>query len=263
MDGAGGPHPGLLIVNADDWGYDAPTTDATLECFDAGTITSATGMVWMADSERAAAIAVERGLPIGLHVNLNERFTGRDVPEPVRERQARVVRWFRRFRLRRWVYDPTMRGEVDRCIADQLGRFRELYGREPTHFDGHRHVQVCPNVFLSSALPRGATLRTTLDLPPLKRSPGALARSLRQRAIAARFRSTDFFFDIRGVHPSVDPHDRLSLARAATVEVMAHPGMPVELEMLGADEWAAALARVRLGSYEDMTVAARVASAAR
>src|SRR3954453_13590156 len=182
---AGGSSSGLLIVNADDWGYDAPTTDATVACFESETITSATGMVWMADSERAAAIAAERDLPIGLHVNLNEGFTGHGVPEPVRARQARVVHWFRRFRLRRWVYDPTMRGEIDNCIADQLERFRELYGREPTHFDGHRHVQVSPNVFLSSALPRGASLRNTLDLPPLKRSPGALARSLRQRAIAA------------------------------------------------------------------------------
>src|SRR3954447_22455684 len=121
----------MLIVNADDWGYDVPTTDATLACFEAGTITSATGMVWMADSERAAAIAVERDLPIGLHINLDEPFTAPDVPTEVREVQARVVRRFARFRLKRWVYDPAARADIDLCIADQLDRFRQLYGRQP------------------------------------------------------------------------------------------------------------------------------------
>lgn len=242
----------MLIVNADDWGYDRPTTDATLRCFEEGTITSATAMVWMADSERAAAIAAERGLPIGLHINLDEPFSGPDVPDDVRELQARVVGWFARFRTRRWVYDPAARGQIDRCIAQQLDRFREVYGREPTHFDGHRHVHVCPNVFMSRALPRGAKLRNTMDRFPLERSPAAVARSVRQRAIGRRFRSTDLFFDIRAVHPPADPRNRLRLAESASVEVMAHPGMPFELGILRSDEWREALAGCAVGSFADL-----------
>jgi hypothetical protein len=48
---------GLLIVNADDWGGSEATTDAILATFEAGRITSTSGMVHMPDSDRAAEIA--------------------------------------------------------------------------------------------------------------------------------------------------------------------------------------------------------------
>ena len=42
------------MINADDWGRDARTTDRILECFQHGVLSSASGMVFMEDSERAA-----------------------------------------------------------------------------------------------------------------------------------------------------------------------------------------------------------------
>jgi len=48
---------GCLIIDADDWGRDARTTDRTFECFRNGALSSASGMVFMQDSERAANIA--------------------------------------------------------------------------------------------------------------------------------------------------------------------------------------------------------------
>src|SRR5258708_25144263 len=58
---------GVLIVNADDWGRDYETTARTLECALHGTISSVSAMVFMQGSERAAAIARERGIDAGLH----------------------------------------------------------------------------------------------------------------------------------------------------------------------------------------------------
>src|ERR1700674_3520796 len=60
---------GLLIINADDWGRDYETTARTLECALRGTISSVSAMVFMQGSEQAAAIALERGIDAGLHLN--------------------------------------------------------------------------------------------------------------------------------------------------------------------------------------------------
>ena len=57
---------GALVINADDWGRDRDTTDHTLECIRAGSVSSVSAMVFMEDSEGAAARAREQG--IGRHV---------------------------------------------------------------------------------------------------------------------------------------------------------------------------------------------------
>ena len=67
----------MLIINADDFGRSVAETDAALRCYIAGRITSVSAMVFMADSERAAELAKENELDVGLHLNFTERFTGR------------------------------------------------------------------------------------------------------------------------------------------------------------------------------------------
>jgi len=56
---------GCLIINADDWGRDDRTTNRILEYFQRRVLSSASGMVFMEDSERAANIAQDQGLDIG------------------------------------------------------------------------------------------------------------------------------------------------------------------------------------------------------
>ena len=50
----------MLIINADDFGRSVGETNAALECYIAGRITSVSAMVFMADSERAAELALSR-----------------------------------------------------------------------------------------------------------------------------------------------------------------------------------------------------------
>jgi predicted glycoside hydrolase/deacetylase ChbG (UPF0249 family) len=65
---------GALIINADDWGRSRETTDRTLECWERGSISSVSAMVFMEDSVRAAALARERGIDTGLHLNFTTPF---------------------------------------------------------------------------------------------------------------------------------------------------------------------------------------------
>jgi chitin disaccharide deacetylase len=76
---------GSLIVNADDWGRNRDTTARMLECALCGALSSVSAMVFMEDSERAAAIARERGIDVGLHVNLTEPFTAPGTPARLAE----------------------------------------------------------------------------------------------------------------------------------------------------------------------------------
>lgn len=249
---------GLLIVTADDVGRDAYATDNTLECLRAGRITSASAMVYMKDSDRASILAREARLPAGLHINVSEAFTDPATPPQVRARQARLVRRFgsdRGRQLRRWSYDPLIRADVEACIVDQIERFSELYGAFPSNVDGHQHVHLCPNVFLARSLPSGMRMRRTLDTYPLKRSPHAVARALRERMIARRFAGTDYFFDIAEVDPrrGCGPAAAgLRLADRASVEVMTHPGFNCERECLMSPEWEQALRGRVLGSFADL-----------
>jgi predicted glycoside hydrolase/deacetylase ChbG (UPF0249 family) len=250
---------GLLIVNADDWGGEERSTDAIHEAFRGGLVTSTTAMVYMDDSDRAASIARAAGLPVGLHLNLTQPFTDPATPAPVRERQLRLTEDFAGHgkdghpgvaSWRRWVYDPRLRSAVAAVLTDQLERFEALYGGPPTHFDGHNYVDVCPNVFLSSALPKGSKMRNSLDRYPLGKGAMALARTVRQAARDRRFDSTRYVVHITDLDLPDDP--RLQLAADDSIEVVTHPDHAPEMDRLKSETWDSCLARFRTGSFADL-----------
>jgi chitin disaccharide deacetylase len=112
----------LLVVNADDLGYSDGVNRGIFEAHERGIVTSASLMI----HRRAAAAAAAQlppGLGVGLHVDLGEwEFDGANW----HANGARV--------------DERDRTAVSREVRDQLDRFRELTGREPTHLDSHQHV---------------------------------------------------------------------------------------------------------------------------
>jgi predicted glycoside hydrolase/deacetylase ChbG (UPF0249 family) len=254
---------GLLVVNADDWGGSEATTDAILDTFEAGRITSTSGMVYMPDSGRAAELAGRAGLPVGLHINLTEPFPDPSTPTHVRERQRRVAARLGgagrdghpgTARLRKWLYDPAIRADVDQAIADQLERFEALYGRAPTHFDGHNYVDLCPNVFLSRSIPADSAMRNSLDCYPLERSALGVIRALRQRLRSRRLRSTRYLLHIAQLRleQTETPDSRLRLARDVPVEVMGHPDDEAELAAFMSPAWERVMGEHRLGSFADL-----------
>ena len=245
----------MLIVNADDLGRTEHETDATLACWHARAISSATHMVWMDDSDRAAALAREAGLPTGLHLNLIQAYTGRDAGPEARERQRRLADHLggRRPGTNQLLYEPRLRATVDGVIRDQLARFRESFGAEPTHVDSHHHAHLAPTVLLSRSLAAGTRVRRGLRFRPGERS--ALERALRESRhalMSRRFRCTDWFLDIRDMHPALGGaglESKLAMAASGSVEVMVHPGVPTELELLLGEEWRRIAAELRARSY--------------
>jgi chitin disaccharide deacetylase len=219
---AGGP---ALIINADDWGRDYGTTERTLSCIRCGTVSSVSAMVFMEDSERAAAIARETGIDTGLHLNLTTPFPARICPPALVQRQSEIVRYFGRHRrLGRVMFHPGLVKSFEYVVAAQLDEYLRLYGARPERIDGHHHMHLCPNVLLAGLLPPGSIVRRNHSFQPGEKGwYNRLYRRAVDGALARRHRLTDLFF-------SLDPFDVpgrmeriFSLAGRYVVELATHP----------------------------------------
>jgi predicted glycoside hydrolase/deacetylase ChbG (UPF0249 family) len=114
----------LLVVNADDFGRTRGINRGVIRAHEEGIVTSASLMVrWPAAAEAASYARLRPELGVGLHLDLGE--------------------W--RFEAGEWQATYEVRGAQDnpnRAIAEQIARFRELVGRDPTHLDSHQHVHL-------------------------------------------------------------------------------------------------------------------------
>jgi len=249
----------MLIVNADDFGASRSASDPVVELFGERLVSSASAMVRMPDSGRAASLAREREMPIGLHLNLTLPFTDTDVPEPVRERQRRLTEMLGRESWREGGHETPDAQLLADVIADQLECFRESFG-EPTHLDGHHHVHVHPAVL--EQLPSELPIRPILSVPA--RVEAGAGANPREQELRRRFLCPDLCFAFEHVHPALggDGLKALDHAHRGSLEIMVHPQRESERIQLMSAEWRAALSRLTVGSYADLARAGgRVAPA--
>src|SRR5260221_13625106 len=186
----------MIIINADDWGRSKAETDAAYACFRNGRITSVTAMVFMADSERAAELAKESNLDFGLHLNLSQKYNGK-FPASVAKAQERVVKFLTRSKYSVLIYHPGLRTAFREVYDHQWEEIVRLYGKPPSHVDGHQHRHLCANVLFDSIIPRGQKVRRNFSFWPGEK--GLLNRSYRSmvdRWLARKYSLTDFFFSL-------------------------------------------------------------------
>jgi hypothetical protein len=215
---------GCLIINADDWGRDARTTDRTFECFQHGGLSSASGMVFMQDSARAASIATEQGLDIGLHLNLTAPFSAPEVPTRLATHHQKVREYLCAHRFARLLYNPGLANSVEYAVARQLEEFSRLYGRTPDRIDGHHHMHLSANVLLQGLLPSRTIVRRHFSYEPGEKMVRNSVFRLYSRALlGGRYRVMDFFFSLPPFAPAVRMQRMFNLARRFNVEVETHP----------------------------------------
>jgi chitin disaccharide deacetylase len=215
---------GGLIVNADDWGRDAKTTDRILECVLCGAVSSASAMVFMEDSERAAALARARGIDVGLHLNFTSFFSASDCPPRLAEHQRRLSRYLRANRLAQVVFHPGLAGAFKHVVAAQLEEFRRLYGAEPDRIDGHHHMHLCANVLLGELMPEGTLVRRNFSFVPGEKSwMNRFYRKSVDRRLKRRHRLVDHLFSLAPIEPADRLQRIISLAQHSVVELETHP----------------------------------------
>jgi hypothetical protein len=241
-------HEGLLIVNADDWGRDRQTTDRTLDCIVHGSVSAVSAMVFMEDSDRAAALALEHGVDAGLHLNFTSPLTARSIPRGIAEEQQAITRYLKGHRLAQLVFNPSLVKPFRNVVAAQIDEFRRLYGRDPERLDGHHHMHLSANVLLQGLLPPGTVVRRNFSFQSSEK--GIVNRTYRacvDRMLVRRHRLVDYLFNLVPLAPSSRLQRIFALARHHVIELETHPVLPEEFRFLMGSEMLECAKGVRIG----------------
>jgi predicted glycoside hydrolase/deacetylase ChbG (UPF0249 family) len=202
--------PKKLIVNADDLGRTEGINDGIFEAHRNGVVTSATLMVNYAAARAVPGMSANNpGLGVGLHVAL----TGGPSASPP-EQIPSLVDANGHLPPKP---DGLRNARPEHVLAEaraQLKRFREIMGREPTHFDSHHHSHRLPAVF--EAL---VTLAWETGLPV--RNPSGDPAPLRRENIATTDSFVESFYD-QGV-TLAHLLAILDALQPGTTELMCHP----------------------------------------
>ena len=235
----------MIIVNADDFGRSRAETDAVVACHKAHRITSTTAMVFMEDSERAAEAAMGLAIDTGLHLNLSQGFTGARVTDGVRRSHDRIVSFLRSSKYAVVVYNPFLRRQFRDVVKAQIEEFARLYGKLPSHMDGHQHLHLCTNLLVDKCIPAGCRVRRNFSFWPGEKS--TLNRYYRRGvdAILARdYSLVDYFFGLEDSLRTGRLERVFRLAESTTVELMTHPVNPGEFQYLMSDAYVDRLCRL-------------------
>jgi|ERR1051325_2773930 predicted glycoside hydrolase/deacetylase ChbG (UPF0249 family) len=246
----------MLIINADDLGRDDEATDSAMECFHSGRITSASFMVFMADSRRAAELAKKAGIETGLHLNFTEKFTAPDCPPQVLKYQERIRRFLKPRKRTHILYYPFLRRDFRLVIEAQFQEFRRLLGQAPSHFDGHQHMHLSTNILAEKLIPPGQKVRRNFSCLSGD-NPGGLFKRTYLKAVDAflsrNYLLTDYFFSLSDRRKLEIEHKRiervLRLAGNSNVELMVHPQKQAERRFLLGQEFNRLLEGVTIGTH--------------
>jgi hypothetical protein len=190
-------------------------------------------MVFMEDSERAATLALERGIDAGLHLNFTTAFSAQSCPPSLARHQQAIANRLLPHRLAQVLFYPGLMSSFEYVVQAQIEEYCRLYGASPERVDGHHHMHLCANVLWGKLLPAGTVVRRNFSFQPGEKGLGnRLYRKVVDRTLAARHRLVDFLFSL----PPLEPGSRLqrisSMARKSVVELETHPVNPEEYRFL-------------------------------
>lgn len=224
-----------ILLHADDFGASADTVRATIECFDAGALTSASIMPAMPATAEAIAFArAHSALDVGVHLT----FVGEGDERPLSDPGdiPGLVDDDGRFLATRTIRLRALAGrlpvdQIEREVAAQIAAVRDE-GVEISHVDSHRHVHKLPSFreALTRALPAFGIhrVRAVQDvyLRKPRRSPTYWLGGRWQRALGRSFTTTDHMYmptsagDVEWEQPLAE----ITRGLEGTLEVGVHPG---------------------------------------
>jgi predicted glycoside hydrolase/deacetylase ChbG (UPF0249 family) len=207
-------------------------------------------MVFMEDSERAAELAKDTGIDTGLHLNFTQRFARRCHPPRAAEQQEQIVRFLTKNKFSQLFYHPYLRKQFHYVFRAQVDEFAALYGKSPSHFDGHHHMHLCANMLFDKIIPTGEKVRRSFSFLPRQKSRlNGAYRWIVAKWIRRRYQTTDFLFALPDCIRFEGFDQVVQLAKRANVELETHPEKLAESEWLASDACARMRALVETGSY--------------
>jgi chitin disaccharide deacetylase len=228
---------GGLIVNADDWGRSEEITNKQFDCLRCGAVSSVSAMVFMPDSERAAAMAREHGVDAGLHLNFTSAFLAANCPPRLLEQQRAVAHFLAGSPFARGLYNPFLARAFEYVVKAQIEEYARLYGRAPERLDGHHHMHLAANVLLGGLLPKGKIVRRHFSHEPREKAlRHHVFRAATDALLKRRYRVIDYFFPLIPVDIPARMERIFALAGSSTVEIETHPVNPEEYKFLAGGE---------------------------
>lgn len=258
-----------IIVNADDFGYDPDSVQATIECFRAGALTSATIMPRMPATDLAIGFA--RANPqhaYGVHLT----FVRDTLESPLAD--PRLIpalldgdgNFLPSHQLRlKALAGRVPAGQISAEISAQIERLLDS-GVALSHVDSHGHlhkfkpfVQALAATLPKYGLCRVRNVQNQYTVTPLK-SPTYWMGTLWRRRIMAHFVTTPHFFMGTNASDPLWMEKLLARPLQGVLEVGFHPGGPLNAERWRNAERQACLAfavqarqrGARLISWKDM-----------
>lgn len=227
----------MLKVNADDYGRDFATSRSIIDCFREGRIDSASFMVFMEDSARAAEAAEAEHLPLGLHLNYTEPYSEKNMIQRQSGDQKKVIQYLKDRKYNQLLYSPRLKKSFRSVTENQIREFHRLCQKSPLHVDGHNHMHLCANVFFDRLIERGTVLRRNFTFTPKEKS--ALNRFYRYAydwLLGKQYEISEYFFSIELLDRK-RLEEVVILSEKHSVELEVHPSRPEEFSFLMSDEW--------------------------
>jgi len=243
----------MLIINADDFGRSRLATDRILSCFKQDRVTSTSAMVFMEDSQRAAALAKEYNLDVGLHFNFTQELT-QPAPESLLfDYHTRVRKYLTANGYNFLIYNPAIFKQVEYVYKAQIEEFERLYGASPSHIDGHHHMHLCANLLIGNLIPKGRKVRRNFTFARGEKSfPNRMYRAAIDKWLSKRYIITDYLFSLPELIKSGRLAQALDLAKNSCVEFEAHPELNGDFEWLMGDTYSQATSTLKKGTYRQL-----------
>jgi predicted glycoside hydrolase/deacetylase ChbG (UPF0249 family) len=240
----------MLIINADDFGRNRAATDSAITCHGRKSITSASAMVFMADSRRAAELAASAGLETGLHLNLTLPLDGPDIAPRIKKHHATVSRYLCRGKWAQVIYNPFLHNSVEYTFKAQDEEYRRLYGQPPIKIDGHSHMHLCMNMIIGHIIPSGLRIRRSFTFGRGEKSFfNRFYRRQIDKWLIRHHLCTDSFFSIEPVSDRGRVNKIVHLAFSCIVELMVHPADAIQFEYMMSSEFLTLIQNAPKGSY--------------
>jgi predicted glycoside hydrolase/deacetylase ChbG (UPF0249 family) len=233
-----------LIINADDYGKDIPTTQAILDAFSKGLCSSITIIPTGEAYEEAIALAADNNIfeRIGLHINLME---GKPLTEPIRllenfcDKEGAFNSSFHKNRaVRLEGFSRVEKEAVALEIRAQIEKCRKS-GLKLTHVDSHYHVhtrwevwQVAKPLLREYGLTKVRISRNCGEKTSLTKL--VYKYWYNKRLNRAGFKTVDYFGSAKDVACLFSEKPQI-ISSEDVVEVMIHPLYKTAEELLDLD----------------------------
>jgi chitin disaccharide deacetylase len=243
----------MLIINADDLGFNRFVTDRILACYENRRISSASAMVFMADSERSAELALNSGLDVGLHLNFTDRFTAGNRSSILHEYQQHISDFLLKNKYYLVLYNPFLRRHFEYIYRRQYEEFIRLYERVPAHVNGHHHMHLCTNILIDKLIPIMSKVRKSFSFYPSERGyANWFYRYAVDFILKRRYVCTDYFFSISPIHQFERFRNIVELSQSFNVELMIHSQNTEEFNFVMNTAYIDTISGAKIGTYQDL-----------